>query len=384
VLAADWASAEGGAAFAFIVDHGLRAGSAAEAAETAAKLGCLGIVARILTLTDLISGAGMPARARAARLAALEAACQEAGLIDLLLAHHAADQAETIIMRQLRGSGPAGLAGMASVSETTAVRLLRPLLGIPPGRLRTTLVARGLDWAEDPTNADAHYTRARLRAARSDAAGTGASTRALAAAAAADGAARREAEATFATWIAGAVTIRPEGFAILPVGSWPPAALAALLAMVAGAAYPPSSKAVAAIAAAPQATIGGGICIGGARLRPAGRLGPGFLLCREAAAMAPPVPATAGAVWDGRFRRPAHLATLAGETIGAVGANARSLRGISDLPSAVLETLPAHRLPDGNLVAVPAVSWPDPGATLARSLLFHPLRPALGALFGAL
>jgi tRNA(Ile)-lysidine synthase len=344
----------------------------------------MGIPAQVLTLTTVAGGAGLPARARAARLAALEAACRAAGIIDLLLAHHAADQAETVIMRGLRGSGPAGLAGMAAVSETALVRLLRPLLGIPPGRLRATLAARGVRWIEDPTNADARFTRARLRLARGDAAGHGPATRALAAAAAADGLARRAAEAAIADWMAAEVAIRPEGFALLPAdGPWPPQALAALMRVMAGAAHPPPPEAVAAIAAAPGAAIGGGLCLGGTRLLPAGRLGPGFLLCREAAAMAPPVPARAGAVWDGRFRRPCDRPDLAGETIGALGAAARGLRDMADLPAVLLETLPAYRSPAGNLVAVPALAWPDRAAMIRRELVFHPPRPASGGLFSA-
>ncbi len=382
VLAADWARSAGGTASAFIVDHGLRADSAAEAAAAAATLGRLGIPARVLRLAALAAGPGLPARARAARLAALEDACRAAGILDLLLAHHAADQAETVIMRQLRGSGPAGLAGMAALSETASVRLLRPLLSVAPIRLRATLIARRITWAEDPTNSDARFTRARLRAMRRDAAGTGPATRALAAAAVADGAARAARDAETAAWLAAEAAIRPEGFAILPAGPWPGDALGALLRMVAGAGHLPPPEAVAAIAAVPDQAIGGGICLGGARLLPAGRFGPGFLLCREAASVAAPIVALRGARWDGRFRRPAQDADLPGERIGALGPAARRLRDISDLPAVVLETLPAYWSAAGELLAVPALVWPDFTYNLGRSLRFDPLRPATGIFFG--
>jgi tRNA(Ile)-lysidine synthase len=381
LLAAGWARQDGGTVLALIVDHGLRADSRAEAAEAAARLARLAIPARVLTLDDLKPGAGLPERARAARLAALEAACGEAGIIDLLLGHHAADQAETVIMRQLRGSGAAGLAGMAAISETATVRVLRPLLGVAPGRLKATLAARGLGWAEDPTNRDGRFTRARLRTARADSTGTGPATRALSAAASAQGRARAASDVRLADWLAAAVTIRPEGFALLPEGPWPPSALAALLRMVTGAGYLPSPDAIAAIAAAPGPAIGSGICLGGARLRPAGRMGPGFLICREAAAIAGPVPAKAGAGWDGRFRRPAGQPHLPGEVISALGAGASRFRGMSDLPAVVLETLPAFHTSDGDLIALPALMWPDPETLAERRLLFHPRRPTLGAAF---
>ena len=286
-----------------------------------------------------------------------------------------------MILRQLRGSGLAGLAGMAAIRETASVRLLRPLLGVTPGRLRATLRARGLGWADDPTNDDGRFTRARLRTARADAAGDGPATRALSAAAAADGQARHAADRGVADWLASAVSIRPEGFALLPDGAWPPAALAALLRMITGADHLPPPKSIAGIAAAPGPAIGSGICLAGARFRPAGRLGPGFLICREAAAMEGRVPAVAGASWDGRFRRPADQSGLVSETIGPLGTETRRFRHMSDLPAVVLETIPAYYNVNGDLIAVQALMWPDPQVVLARWLLFHPRRPGIGAAF---
>jgi tRNA(Ile)-lysidine synthase len=384
ILAASWAKARSGEAVAFLVDHGLRRDSAAEAGAAAGTLRGLGIRATVLTLTDLGSGPAMPARARAARYRALEAACYAAGVLDLLLAHHAADQAETVLMRALRGSGSVGLAGMAAVTETAGLRLLRPLLTVPPGRLRATLRAHGVPWAEDPSNADERFTRARLRAARADAAGQGVATRALAAAAQADGRSRAAAEAEANAWLAAHVVIRPEGFALLPPGAWPIDALAGLLRMVAGADFSPAPAAVADVAKNPADSVGHGITLGGARLAPGGKLGPGVLLCREAAAMAAPVPADAGAVWDGRFRRPSRRPPLPGEVIGGLGAHAAKLRDWSALPSIVLETLPAYfSARDGSLVAVPDLHWPNPEWTIPRALLFQPARPAAGAVFSA-
>jgi tRNA(Ile)-lysidine synthase len=383
VLAADWAKSQGGAAIAFIVDHGLRPGSAQEAATAAAALRRLGIAATILTLTDLDARSAMPARARMARFAAIEAACMDAGIIDLLLAHHAADQAETVIMRSLRGSGPAGLAGMAAVSETARLRILRPLLTVAAGRLRATLDARGVGWAEDPTNVDGRFTRARLRAARGDRQGDGPATRALSAAACADGRARAAGEAAAANWIAAHATIRPEGFALLPRCPWPIDALAAVLRMISGAQHLPATDALTPVIADPAGAIGGGICIAGVRLLPAGRLGPGFLLCREAAAIAGPMAATSAANWDGRFRRPGTCPALPDETIAALGADAARLRDWSTLPSVVLESLPAYRSAEWTLIAVPSLGWPTPEMVVPRRMLFHPARPAAGATFAA-
>ncbi len=97
------------------------------------------------------------------RYETLTDACREAGVLHLLLGHHAADQAETLAMRVLRGSQTHGLAGMPALRETAGVRLLRPLLGIEPALLRDFLSASGIDWIEDPSNQDARALRPRLR-----------------------------------------------------------------------------------------------------------------------------------------------------------------------------------------------------------------------------
>jgi tRNA(Ile)-lysidine synthase len=291
------------------------------------------------------------------------AACAEAGILHLLLGHHAADQAETVLIRELGGSGPDGLAGMAALVEMPSLRLLRPLLGVPPDRLRAVLRDAGLGWTEDPSNADPAALRPRLRALRRDRAGSGPATRALVAGAAAHAATRAAQEARIAEILAARVRIYTEGFAVLSPGPLPAAALSALLRTIGGAAFPPAPAAVAALAAAPRPAT-----LGGVRLLPAGRLGPGLLVVREAAAMAPAVAARPGAVWDGRFRV---LAGADGLMLGPLGAAAAAARSHMSLPSAVLVTLPALRRA-GVLVAV-----------APQTLVFAPARGVAPAPFCA-
>jgi len=371
-LATSW-----GAPRALIVDHGLRACSATEAADTAARLATFGVPCRILTLRDLAPGPGLAARARAARYAALTQAAAAEGLTDLLVAHHQRDQAETILMRREAHSGPVGLAGMAAIVETPELRIVRPLLAVPPGCLRATLRAAGLDWVEDPSNRNPAASRVRLRAALDDAEGDGPETAALNEAAAAHAAARRAAEAETADILATHASIRPEGFAVLRPGPLTPHALAALIRMVSGRAYPPGGPALATLAAAPAPAI-----LGGVRLLSAGRLGPGFLLVREPAAMAPPIAARPGAVWDRRFRLDRGATPPDGASLGALGAAAARLRRHSNLPAAVLVTLPAIRL-HGTLVAVPHIGYPDAQTCARMAVFFSPPTPAAGAPFGA-
>jgi tRNA(Ile)-lysidine synthase len=145
------------------VDHGLRAGSAAEAEAVARICGGLGIPHRTLRATVEPRGEGVQAAARAARYAAL-VAWMRAGDIPLLLtAHHADDQAETLLMRLLRGSGVAGLAGIRASSALPTGRLRRPLLGWRRAELAAIVERAGIEAADDPTNRDDAYDRARLR-----------------------------------------------------------------------------------------------------------------------------------------------------------------------------------------------------------------------------
>ena len=323
VLAQRW-----GDPVAFIVDHGLRAESAGEAETARAALAARGMPARVLRLERLSPGPGLPARARRARYAALSAACRAAGLVDLLLGHHAGDQAETVLMRQRRGSGLAGLAGMAALTETDDVRLVRPLLGIAPERLRGVAAAAGLTPVQDPTNDDQRFTRARLRRE------IGGDRAALLSLAANSAQTRSAAEAAVAAELALRALLRPEGFAVLSPGAVRPDSLAALLRSLSGRRLPISGA--DALAAAPRAAT-----MAGVRLLPAGRLGPGWLLVREAAAMAPPVPSRIGAVWDARFR----VTAADGSALGPAG---RDRRG---LPRAALCASPAFRDADGREVA---------------------------------
>jgi tRNA(Ile)-lysidine synthase len=373
VLADAWARARDGAVIALVVDHGLRAAAADEARATERLLTERGITVRALRLTGLGPGPALAERARIARYATLTAACEAVGALHLLVGHHRADQAETVALRVLRGSFPAGLAGMAGLVELPTTRLLRPLLGVPPGALRALLRAKGIDWIEDPSNRDTHATRVRLRLLAGDRDGDGAAR--ITHAAALAGAARQAAETQAADALGRTASIRPEGFAVVANRAMPPAALGALIQAIGGAPYPPAPDAVAALAARPAPAT-----LGGVRLLPAGRLGPGLLLVREAAAMAPPVAARPGAVWDGRYRLARDTAPPAGVTLGALGADAARLRDHSPLPAAVLRTLPALRS-GAAVLAVPHLRYPDAAVCARMRVLFAPPHPAASAPF---
>jgi len=146
------------------IDHGLRPEAAAEVALAGRIAGELGVPFTPLAVT--IAPGNLMAGARAARYGALARWAGEAGLGAIATAHHADDQAETLLMRLNRGSGLAGLAGVRprGVIEGSDVTVLRPLLGWRKAELAAIVAATGIVPAEDPSNTNPAFERARIRA----------------------------------------------------------------------------------------------------------------------------------------------------------------------------------------------------------------------------
>lgn len=140
------------------VDHQLRSESAAEAAFVAALCASRGIAHAVLTPDQPITG-NLQSAARTARYALLDCWRQDHGIDWLMTAHHADDQAETLIMRLNRSSGITGLAGIRPCNGT----ILRPLLGIRRQELADVVTAAGIVAVIDPTNYDRHFDRVRVR-----------------------------------------------------------------------------------------------------------------------------------------------------------------------------------------------------------------------------
>lgn len=160
IALADAAIAELGASSVVVihVDHGLSAGSASVAeavAGWARGQGARAVVRRI----EVLRRASIEAAARDARYAALDDIARELELPCIFLGHTARDQAETVLMRIVRGTGPAGLAGIPVVRG----RFVRPFLDLPREQVDAYVAARGLPTWEDPMNADLAIARIRVR-----------------------------------------------------------------------------------------------------------------------------------------------------------------------------------------------------------------------------
>lgn len=167
-LAKTYAEARGIALFAFHIHHGLSPHADAWLAHCEGECGRLGIpfdARGVLVET----GDSIEQAARLRRYAALGELCVKHGVPLLLTAHHLDDQAETVLLQLLRGSGVAGLSGMETASR--ALDLLgdgelvlgRPLLGVSRAELESFTAVASISHIEDESNADLRYARNALR-----------------------------------------------------------------------------------------------------------------------------------------------------------------------------------------------------------------------------
>jgi tRNA(Ile)-lysidine synthase len=163
-LAALWRA--GGAApplFVATVDHGLRETSGAEARRVGEWARALSLPHEILPWLGPKPTRAVQERARDARYALLFAHAAKIGAAAVATGHHADDQWETILFRLARGSGVAGLAGMAREQRFAGVLLIRPLLDLPKQALVEFCRERGQAFFDDPSNAHPAYARTKLR-----------------------------------------------------------------------------------------------------------------------------------------------------------------------------------------------------------------------------
>jgi len=164
-LAARWRAARknGPALVAATIDHRLRREAKKEAAAVARLAKRLNVPHHTLAWAGKKPKAGLQEAARAARYSLLLGLARKAGADAIATAHTRDDQAETILHRIARGSGIGGLAGIRRRRERDGIVLLRPLLEIAKTRLVATLRQARISFADDPSNRDPRFLRARLR-----------------------------------------------------------------------------------------------------------------------------------------------------------------------------------------------------------------------------
>ncbi|WP_395677439.1 tRNA lysidine(34) synthetase TilS [Inquilinus sp.] len=381
LLAARWARQRGGQILALTVDHRLRPDSTAEAAATGAALARHDIPHRILTWADAPARASQD-QARRARYGLLDQACRDAGIRDLLVAHHREDQAETVLLRLAKGSGVDGLAGMAAWRPAPWGRLLRPLLDLPKARLVASCAGFGVIPADDPSNRRSRYARARLRAAREVLAAEGLTDDRLVVLARRAGQARDALQRIAAELGGRAVRLDPTGYAAIDLPALRQAdpeivrrLLASVVACVGGGAearFEALERLAGALRAGALLGRTPGRTLGHCRLRAAGDR---LLVFRERRGLPEilgPEPSRS-LLWDGRFRieTPADIAP--DDRIAAWGDAAMGQGRPDDLPFDAAAVLPALWRNDHVL------RRPNLGDATGNGLIlrFEPLSPLL-------
>jgi tRNA(Ile)-lysidine synthase len=168
-LAHAWCAGQGVALHAFHVHHGISPNADAWESHCARECAALGISFASRRVVLQKGKSGVEAAARKLRYAALGAMCGEQGVRLMLTAHHLDDQAETVLLQLLRGSGTAGLSGMDGANAAPALLgnpelvMARPLLPVSRAELDAYVAEQGVAFIEDESNADARYARNALR-----------------------------------------------------------------------------------------------------------------------------------------------------------------------------------------------------------------------------
>jgi tRNA(Ile)-lysidine synthase len=307
LLAAKWAAKRQISFTALTVDHGLRSESKAEARQVGAWLAARDIPHKILTWRGSKPGSNVQAMARQARYQLLADWCRRHGVIDLLVAHHQEDQAETLMLRLMRGSGVDGLAAMMPVARRNNIRLLRPLLGTPKSRLQASCKKFRQAWVDDPANQNDSFARVRVRKLMTDYAGDGLTAERLSATATRMAQAAAALDQAAQDLLAGAVRFYPEGYAEIDANRLPATpreiglrTLARVLGAVGGGEYRPRYDRLNSIFdAVCSHTLGRGRTLAGCHLMADKNL---VRVMRENRHIEPlALKAGAALLWDGRF-----------------------------------------------------------------------------------
>lgn len=168
ICAARWAKQMDRSIWLFHVHHGLHARAddwTAMVQRLAQLLNCELAIRHVRV--DLAGGHGVEGAARNARYAAIADMAAMHGVDTILLAHHQQDQAETVLMRLLRGSGVSGMAAMTPVAQRSGLRWVRPWLDVPREALidEVAQFSERTGWqpVDDPSNADGNLARGTLR-----------------------------------------------------------------------------------------------------------------------------------------------------------------------------------------------------------------------------
>ena len=350
------------------VDHGLRPEAAAEAAMVGQVCAGYGLCHDTLHWQNWDHTGNLQNEARKARRRLMAEWAVARGLGAIALAHTQDDVAETFLMRLTRGAGVDGLAAMSPVWAEGGVTWVRPMLAMQRQDLRGWLTARGLAWAEDPSNENLMFDRIKMRKAMPALSVLGLQSARLAEVAQHLAEARVALDALADDWAERSLT-EVAGTVLIHGDLWRAPLetqrrlLQRVILWIAPAAYSPrggqASNLIQALTANRPATLAGCRFLSEPN---------GLRAVREAKAAARRVKASE--MWDGRWRITGHLPT--GAELGALGAGGLAQAPdwrAAGLPRAALLASPAvwHH---GRLIAAPLAGFQ---ASSYRAVPLHPL-----------
>lgn len=378
----EWTKNQAGRLTALIVDHGLRFESGIEAQNVAQTLRAKGIEAVILKWNSKSVSSGIQAKARNARYQLMEDWCRDAGVLHLAIAHHADDQAETVLMRMQKGSGPDGLAGIPHSRELTHCRIIRPLLNVRKKTLLSFLNIQGASWVEDPSNQDRKYARTSVRESikfnKLDVEG-------ITRSAARYARVREAAEMNVAAWLARHSSLQPSGFITLcsddlfdaPVDTRL-RILSRIATVIGGKTYAPTITSIETLDEKLRAMISA--TVSGALFRQKNNT---LTVCREVRNLPKPVLMIEPSIlWDGRFRVAVDSRNQPVEVLAFCHIEGRRNDDFdppdwfSDLPLSVKRTYPVIRVHNKILIEPPNKSKKS-----SVSIEFQPKIPLVGMGF---
>ena len=320
VLAAGWAQERRRSLSVVSVDHGLRPEAADEIALVKNLCDRLGLRHAVLRWSGWDGTGNLQDQARQARKRLIGAWAAENGIAVVATGHTLDDQAETFLIRLARGSGVDGLSAMFDSEVFNDIRWIRPLLSVSRADLRSYLQAKGIGWADDPSNLDPTYARVKFRLAAEQLAALGLDAKTLAGTAARMQRARHALELATRDLAAGAAQATDIGTVRLDRNTFLAAPEELQLRLLSHAIgwvsrqdyrprLEPLQQALAAIAAGRNATLGGCIIVTGETAL--------IEVCREPNAVQPSTDLTAP--FDNRWQVRCDAATGPGLALRALG-----------------------------------------------------------------
>lgn len=293
------------------VDHGLRPEAKTETALVSAACAAFDLPHDILTADLTLGDSDIQQQARLMRYRLMAAWCADENT-PLVTAHHMNDQAETVAMRLAHGSGPDGLAGMATRQvlnmQAGPLLVLRPFLDCKPESLAAAAQAANLSWCDDPSNFNTDFERVRWRQKLPQMAEAGLTAEALSDLARDMRAVRVSRDARLLDWLSSHAVWHDYGVLTLPrapllalAETLRVALLGAAVRYFGGHAYKPRRAALAGFAASLSADETGAAVLGGVLMRWRKKQ---VFIGRELAALETQSPPPGARFWDGRFNMP--------------------------------------------------------------------------------